>query len=161
MKSQLSRSAIYSLMFGFDAFVLDRVHKYYQLNIEGWSGGEIVPVTDFFNYRLLWNPGVSYGFLIGVPQPVIMTMIGVALALLGWWWWRDKSLLVRCGLAIILGGAISNALDRWLYGAVADFFQFYIADWSFYVFNLADVAITFGACLLIFDALRPKKERKV
>ena len=154
------KSVIFSLVAGFDAFLLDRIHKYYQLNIEGWTGGELVPVTSFFNYRLVWNRGISYGLLSGFPQPVIMVIIGAAMTLLAWWW-REKSLLVRTGLALVLGGALSNATDRWLYGGVADFFHFYISNWSFYVFNLADTAITLGALLLILDVVLPKRDIKV
>jgi len=148
-------------MIGFDAFLLDRVHKYIQINISGWTGGERVPVTDFFNYLLVWNTGVSYGFLTGFPQPVIFTLIGAAIVLLAWWWFRETGFLVRTGLAVIMGGALSNVTDRLLYGAVADFFHFYVENWSFYVFNIADIAITMGAGLLILDALLPNKERKV
>ncbi len=155
------KSVIFSLVAGFDAFAIDRIHKYYQLNIEGWVGGELVPLTSFFNYRLVWNRGISYGLLSGFPQPVIMVIIGAAMTLLAWWWWREKSLLVRTGLALVLGGALSNATDRWLYGGVADFFHFYTSNWSFYVFNLADTAITLGALLLILDVVLPKRDIKV
>ena len=161
MRITPQKSALFSLVFGFDAFLLDRVHKFYQLNIAGWTGGEVVPVTGFFNYILIWNTGVSYGFLSGAPRVAIFTLIGFAIVLLGWWWLREKSFLVRSGLAIVLGGAISNATDRWLYGGVADFFHFYVGERSFYVFNLADVAISFGAGLLILDVLLPKDKRNV
>jgi lipoprotein signal peptidase len=53
---------------------------------------------------------------------------------------------------LVIGGALSNALDRLLYGAVADFFHFHWQDWSFYIFNLADMAITVGVLLLILDS---------
>lgn len=52
---------------------------------------------------------------------------------------------------LCIGGALSNAVDRVAYGAVADFFHFHWQEWSFYIFNLADVAITFGVLLLILD----------
>jgi signal peptidase II len=68
---------------------------------------------------------------------------------------------VRCGLALALGGALSNALDRALYGAVADFFHFHWGDWSFYIFNLADTAISLGVVLLLLDALGVGHRRPV
>ena len=61
---------------------------------------------------------------------------------------------------LAIGGAVSNALDRLLYGAVAGFFHFPWQGWSFYIFNLADMAITAGVALLILDFLgfgRPRK----
>ena len=60
---------------------------------------------------------------------------------------------------VSVGGALSNALDRLLYGAVADFFHFHWQDWSFYIFNVADAMITAGVLLLVLDVLgigRPK-----
>ena len=60
---------------------------------------------------------------------------------------------MRAGLALCIGGALSNLADRVLYGAVADFFHFHVGDWSFYIFNLADVAITLGVLLLILDVV--------
>ena len=142
-----------SLLLALLAFGLDRAHKYFQLEIQGWRGGEIVRVTDFFDYVLVWNTGVSYGLLGGMPLWILGIVITAATALLGVWWWRSTQRLVRAGLASCIGGALSNALDRIFYGAVADFFHFHWQDYSFYIFNIADLAITLGVLLLILDLL--------
>ncbi len=103
------------------------------------------PVTDFFDYVLVWNTGISYGLLGSVP---VWAVLGVAdrrgahRALTVWWFKALHLALVAVGLAFCIGGALSNALDRVLYGAVADFFHFHWQDWSFYIFNLADAVIT-------------------
>ena len=76
---------------------------------------------------------------------------GEVVPVTGFWWSRTADVLVRFGLMLAIGGAVSNALDRLLYGAVADFFHFHWQDWSFYIFNLADVAITLGVLLLLLD----------
>ena len=68
---------------------------------------------------------------------------------------------LKTRLALCLGGALSNALDRLLYGAVADFFHFHWQDWSFYIFNLADMAITAGVLLLILDVLGIGRKRSI
>jgi len=149
------KTAMFSAFIGFDAFIFDRLHKYYQLNIEGWSGGEFIPVTPFLDYVMVWNTGVSYGLLSGFPQPVVLTIVGMAFGALLWWWIVSKTFLVRIGLALCLGGALSNIVDRWLYGAVADFFHLYLAGQSLFVFNLADAFIFAGAILLIIDAFLP------
>ena len=161
------------------AFALDRIHKFIQVSwdcvgntgcleflgtyspesMAGWRGGEIVPVTPFFDYVLVWNTGISYGLLGSLPVWAIGILMAVALALLIVWWWRSDSTMVRAGLALCIGGAFSNALDRLLYGAVADFFHFHWQDWSFYIFNVADAMITAGVLLLILDVVgigRPK-----
>jgi signal peptidase II len=157
------------------AFGLDRLHKFVQVSMDcispgaavcvpflgtflpetmlGWRGGEYVQVTSFFDYVLVWNTGISYGLLGSLPVWVIGALMAVALALLGVWWWRSDSTLLRAGLALCIGGALSNGLDRVLYGAVADFFHFHWQDWSFYIFNVADAMITAGVLLLILDVI--------
>lgn len=157
------------------AFALDRVHKFMQVSwdcvsignavcvdylgaftpdsMANWRGGEVVSVTPFFDYVLVWNTGISYGLLGSLPVWAIGALMAVALVLLVIWWWRSTSVLVRSGLALCIGGALSNALDRLLYGAVADFFHFHWQDWSFYIFNVADAMITAGVLLLILDVL--------
>jgi signal peptidase II len=118
-----------------------------------------VRVTDFFDYVLVWNTGISYGLLGDLPLVALGGLIAVALLALGFWWWKATQPLVQAGLMLCLGGALSNALDRLLYGAVADFFHFHWQAWSFYIFNLADVAISCGVLLLILDLVgfgRPK-----
>lgn len=173
---------IASLLTGLAAFALDRAHKFVQVSAEcigavpsvcldhsgsfapssalGWRGGEFVRVTDFFDYMLVWNRGVSYGLLDGLPVWALGGIAIVAIAALMVWWSRSSDALVRFGLMLAVGGAVSNALDRLLYGAVADFFHFHWQDLSFYIFNIADVAITCGVLLLLLDFLgigRPRK----
>ena len=146
-------AAFISLALGLVAFALDRGHKFYQIEMAGWRGGEYVPVTPFFDYVLVWNTGISYGLLGDMPLPVLGAIIVVAILALLWWWWHADQLLVRAGLMIAVGGALSNGIDRVLYGAVADFFHFHWQDFSFYIFNIADAAITLGVLLLILDLI--------
>ncbi|SMQ59235.1 lipoprotein signal peptidase [Devosia lucknowensis] len=123
------------------------------LSLTGWRGGEMITVTPFFDYVLVWNTGISYGLFDSLPVWALGIVMLVAIAALSVWWWRSREFLVRLGLALCLGGALSNALDRLIYGAVADFFHFHWGTWSFYIFNLADVAITLGVILLFVDLL--------
>lgn len=159
----MSGSALISLFFGFTAFLLDRLHKLYQIELVGWRQGDGIRVTDFFDYVLVWNTGISYGLLADLPLLALGAVILAALAALAFWWWRATHALVQIGLMLCIGGALSNAVDRIVYGAVADFFHFHWQAWSFYIFNLADVAITCGVLLLILDILgfgsRKEQER--
>jgi len=125
--------------------------NYVPFSMTEWRGGEIVPVAPFFDYVLVWNTGISYGMLDGLPVWALGAIMLVAIVGLSVWWVKGDSPLVRLGLAICIGGALSNALDRLLFGAVADFFHFHWGTWSFYIFNIADVAITLGVVLLIAD----------
>ncbi len=144
---------VLSLVLGLAASALDRIHKYLQVDLYHWPEGYFRPLTPFFDVGLVFNPGISYGLLGSLPLWGIAILVAAALCALLVWWWRATSALVRAGLAICIGGAASNALDRVLYGQVADFFHFHLGDWSFYIFNLADAAITLGVALLLLDLL--------
>ena len=145
------RTALLSLIFGIAAFLADRLHKFYQVDVVGWRGGEIVPVTGFFDYVLIWNTGISYGLLGDLPVAVLGVVIAVAIVALLVWWWKATDPIVRIGLMFCIGGALSNAVDRAVYGAVADFFHFHFQQFSFYIFNIADMSISFGVLLLLLD----------
>jgi signal peptidase II len=108
----------------------------------------------------VWNTGISYGLFDSLPVWALGVVMLVAIAALSVWWLRADSALVRIGLALCIGGALSNAVDRLIYGAVADFFHLHWDNWSFYIFNIADIAITVGVILLIADLIglgRPRK----
>lgn len=151
MRAGIRPGLLVSLFWGVLAFGLDRAHKSYQVDMVGWRGGEVVRVTDFFDYVLVWNTGVSYGLFGDMPIAVLGTVIGIAIVALLVWWWRSTQLVVQIGLMLAIGGALSNAVDRVAYGAVADFFHFHWGEYSFYIFNLADVAISLGVLLLVLD----------
>jgi signal peptidase II len=144
---------VLSLILGFIAFAADRLHKYLQVDMLHWPEGHTKPLLPFLDLTLVYNPGVSYGLLSSLPFVAVVVIVAVALVALIVWWARSSSTLVRAGLAICIGGAVSNALDRGLYGAVADFFWLHFGDTSLFVFNAADAAITLGVCLLLLDVL--------
>ncbi len=150
----MSRTGLWlSLLLGLIAFGADRLHKYVQMDVMGWPEGRFVPVLPFLDLGFIYNRGVSFGLLGSLPGAVVAVVVALAMLALIVWWVRASSLLVRAGLAICIGGAVSNALDRWLFGAVADFFWLHWGDFSFFVFNVADAAITLGVCLLLLDLL--------
>jgi signal peptidase II len=140
-----------SLLLGLVAFGADRLHKYVQMTVMGWPEGHFVPVLPVLDLGFIYNRGVSFGLLSSLGPQIVAIVVAVALIALVVWWARSTSTLVRIGLAICIGGAISNALDRWLFGAVADFFWLHWGEMSFFVFNVADAAITIGVCLLLLD----------
>lgn len=148
----MTRTGVWlSLLLGLAAFGADRLHKYVQMNVMGWPEGRFVPILPFLDLGFVYNRGVSFGLLGSLPFPAVIAVVLVALAALVVWWARSTSTLVRIGLAICIGGAVSNALDRWLFGAVADFFWLHWGETSFFVFNVADAAISLGVCLLLLD----------
>jgi signal peptidase II len=83
----------------------------------------------------------------------------VAVVALSWWLVRSERPILGVGLGLVIGGALGNVIDRILYGAVADFFHFYAFGHDWYVFNVADAAITVGVVVLLLDAfIRPESK---
>jgi len=113
----------------------------------------------FFNLVMVWNPGISYGLFPATGLGTSLLIVGlsvVAVVVLGWLLWRSTSWALAIGYGLIIGGALGNNLvDRLVYGKVADFFHFYGFGYDWYVFNIADLAITLGAIAIIYDVLKP------
>ena len=115
-------------------------------------------VTSFFNIVRWHNTGAAFSFLAGAAgwQRWFFIGLGVAAALFIVWMLRSHGgqRLFCWALALILGGAVGNVIDRVLHGYVVDFIQVHYAGHYFPSFNIADSAITIGAALLILDELR-------
>lgn len=129
-----------------------------------WALASLVPyeaqaVMPMFNIMLAFNPGAAFSFLgdqDGWQRWFFIALAwGVSLALLIWL--RKTHLTQRrlvIGLTLVLGGAIGNVIDRMVYQHVVDFLDFYWGVWHYPTFNVADIAISVGAVLLIWDAWR-------
>jgi signal peptidase II len=120
--------------------------------------GQAIPVLPFFNLVMVWNPGISYGLFPassrwGMAALVILSL--GAVAGLGRWLWGITSFSLGIGVGLVIGGALGNLIDRLLYGRVADFFHFYGFGYDWYVFNIADIAITLGAIAILYEVLKP------
>ena len=135
--------------------VLDQLCKWAMLEIV-MEPPRIIPVTSFFNLVLVWNRGVSFGFLGGASSqwiPWLLTVLALAIiATLGWWLRRAANRLMVLALGLVMGGALGNVIDRLRFGAVMDFFDFHAAGLHWPAFNVADSAITVGATLILYDA---------
>jgi signal peptidase II len=144
------------------AVIADQGSKLYMLHAAGFAQmppGASIPVLPFFNLVMVWNPGISYGLFpaSGLGTVLLIALSVVAVAVLGWLLWRSTSRALAIGYGLIIGGALGNNLvDRLVYGKVADFFHFYGFGYDWYVFNIADVAITLGAMAILYDVLKPQ-----
>jgi signal peptidase II len=120
--------------------------------------GESHPITSFFNLVLAHNTGAAFSFLAAESgwQRYFFTGIAlVAVVFILYLLKRHAGQRLFCwALALILGGAIGNVIDRSLYGHVIDFLDFHVGGWHFPAFNVADSAICVGAALLVLDELR-------
>lgn len=119
--------------------------------------GDLHPITGFFNLVLTYNKGAAFSFLAGASgwQKPFLTAIGIvaSLAILYLLARHGTQKLFSVALALILGGAIGNLIDRISYGYVIDFLDFHWRGWHWPAFNVADAAIVCGAALLILDEL--------
>lgn len=118
--------------------------------------GEPVVVTGFFNLALAFNRGAAFSFLSQAPgwqTPLFATIAAIAAFVVSGLLLRNPGRrLWSAGLALILGGALGNLIDRLHYGYVVDFFDFHVRAWHWPAFNVADSAITIGAGLLILES---------
>jgi signal peptidase II len=124
-----------------------------------------VPVTSFFRFTLLHNSGAAFSFLAGASgwQRWFFICLGLVISIIILIWLRrmprhDRRLL-GIGIALVLGGALGNVIDRVAYGYVIDFIDFFYNNWHFWPFNVADSAITTGAALVILDALISSRKK--
>jgi signal peptidase II len=114
-----------------------------------------IAVTGFFNLVLTMNRGISFG-IFNDPDMGEITLVVVAVVIvvgLLVWLRRVKSGLLALAIGFIVGGAVGNALDRLVRGAVVDFLDFHVGQWHPFAFNLADAAISVGVALLVLDGL--------
>lgn len=124
----------------------------------GFQLGDSITITSFFNLVLAYNTGAAFSFLAGASgwQRVFFIAIAVIASIVIVYLMRkpQNDTLMNAALALILGGAIGNVIDRVLLGHVVDFIQVHGAGFYFPAFNVADSAITVGATLLIWDSFR-------
>ena len=120
--------------------------------------GERLEVTGFFNLVLAFNKGAAFSFLAGAggwQTPLLAAFAVVASIVVSVLLVRSAGRTLVCaGLALILGGALGNLIDRLRFTHVVDFLDFHAGGWHWPAFNVADSAITVGAALLIVDGFR-------
>jgi signal peptidase II len=122
-----------------------------------------VPVAPVLDLVLTWNTGISYGLFpqVGpVGQWALLAVKAVAVVLLWIWLSHASSRLTALALGLIIGGAVGNAVDRVLHGAVVDFVLFHLVSHEWYVFNLADSAIVAGVMGLLYESTFTKVPQK-
>lgn len=142
--------------------VLDQISKW--LVLENIRFGETIYVAPFWNWVLTFNPGAAFSFLADQPgwQRWFFTVLALGVAA-----WIGHELRkhpedrpMSLALALIMGGALGNVIDRIRFGAVVDFIQWHAAGYYWPAFNIADSAITVGAVFLVFFQLTVAKHKE-
>jgi signal peptidase II len=160
MTSVLKKALALSLVI----LILDRLSKHWILNIYDLPSLGQVEILPFFSLTMVWNRGISLGLFQANSEMGTYFLIGltavITIVLLIWLWSETKP-MVAFALALVIGGSLGNIWDRVNYGAVADFLHFHVSNYNFYVFNVADAAITLGVVFMLWDALLlPQKSTK-
>jgi len=132
----------------------DQLLKQYMLSLV-FEPPRVIEVTGFFNLVPVWNRGVSFGML-GDSETSRWILVGLAfviVAILVVWLIRAGSAVVVFALVLVIGGALSNVIDRVVFGAVVDFIDIHAFGWHWPAFNLADMSIVAGTAFLLYDGL--------
>lgn len=144
-------------------FALDRVTKWIiEARVSFTETYKVIP--GFFDIVNSQNRGVAFGILNDSTSEWRTTLLVVAsiaaVLVVSVVLWRAQRLdrLLLCGLALILGGAAGNVFDRMIWGRVTDFLLFYIGEYQWPAFNVADSAIVIGSGLLLLDQFRPRRQ---
>jgi signal peptidase II len=164
---------ISSVMFG--AVLLDQVTKgaliylltgMVPVSDRAW---ELIPVpymmsqvTNFFNIVFTWNPGTSFSLFrsLGESAPlVIIILTGIVIGFLGHYLFKRAGSHEKWPVALIVGGALGNLIDRVRFGAVIDFLDFHVGGWHWPAFNVADTCIAVGVGLYVLNWLINRKKK--
>jgi len=145
--------------------VADQLAKYLVTGPLGVDGhGKSLELLPFFNLTYVENNGVSLGLLSADSEAMrwmLVALTGLMSLGVTLWMWREKHRAEVTGLALVLGGALGNIVDRVRFGHVVDFADLHFGDFRpFLVFNIADAAIAIGALLFAIRALLPRGEAR-
>jgi signal peptidase II len=119
----------------------------------------IVVIDNFFNIIHVLNPGGAFGFFAsqseGMRRFIFLFLSSMVAAFICWFYTRiaRTHVFLSYGLALIFGGAVGNLIDRFRYGHVVDFLDFYVGTAHWPAFNVADSAITIGMAILIYHVV--------
>ncbi|TCD06751.1 signal peptidase II [Erythrobacteraceae bacterium CFH 75059] len=156
MRTVLTRNRIIGLSIALGIFVVDQLVKWYVSGPLALQERGVIDVLPFFDLRWVENHGVSLGMLQATSDTmrwvlvVVTFLIAVGVTI---WMMREHVMGEILGLALILGGALGNIRDRFLFGYVIDYADFHIGEWRpFLVFNIADAAISVGVVIILLRA---------
>ena len=145
-------------------FLIDRFSKIYILKIAMLQNILDIYVNPYLNFYLIWNKGIAFGllsfndvFIYNIVTSMIIIIIIIILIML-----TKSEGFKKYSLLFVMGGSLGNLYDRIYYSAVPDFIDFHINNFHWFIFNVADIFITFGVICLIFDEvfINNKKDEK-
>ena len=133
-------------------FLLDRISKFYILNLAEINNSVDIYLTPFLNLYLIWNKGIAFG-LLSFSESSIYNFITILIVVITF---VILIIIIRSNdyrvyfFIFIFGGSLGNLFDRIYYSAVPDFIDFHLSDFHWFIFNVADIFISLGVLCLIF-----------
>ena len=147
----LSKNFYIYLFFVFLIFISDRLSKIYIINESVKNLDNFILESSYLNIRLIWNEGIAFG-LFSFDDKVLyhsLSLIILVIILAILYMIIQNTGLKKYSLIFVFSGALGNFYDRIFYGAVPDFIDFYINNFHWFIFNLADIFISVGVLLMI------------
>ena len=140
-----------SLIFPVFIFILDRISKIYVINLSKNSFDNELFLSKFLNVTLIWNEGIAFGLFSASHEYWynFLTIVIVFTSLIIFIMSIKQDSAQRYFLLIVFGGALGNLYDRIFFKAVPDFIDLHVGDFHWFIFNIADIFITFGVIMLI------------
>ena len=141
-------------------FLIDRISKLYVIHQDKLNFNSEIYSSKFLNIHLIWNEGIAFGlfsfnedYLYNSLTFLILVVIIFIIFMI---WKTDR--LRKYALLLVLGGALGNFFDRLIYKAVPDFIDFHVGNFHWFIFNVADIFITFGIFFMIIIELTSKNK---
>tara|TARA_Y100000992_G_scaffold60299_1_gene36878 strand:- start:179 stop:664 length:486 start_codon:yes stop_codon:yes gene_type:complete len=158
----IKKNLFISSSFIFLIFLLDRVSKTYVIYLNDKLLGIEILSSKFLNIRLIWNEGIAFGLLSFNDKIIynLLTFIIFIIILIIFFMVLKSYGLKKYSLLMILGGALGNVYDRIFYGAVPDFIDFHVGNFHWFIFNVADIFITFGVIFMIIIEITGNNKNK-
>ena len=154
MKNKLTVNLIFILIL----FFIDRVSKFLIIKFNNETEEANIILTPFLNLNLVWNEGIAFGLLSfddHLSYRLVTLFISIVILILFFMLYKAEK-LNRVALIMVIGGATGNFFDRIYYSAVPDFVEIYYKSFHWFIFNVADIFITFGVFCLIYVELITK-----
>ena len=153
MSNYLSKNLLTNLITIIIIFLLDRISKFYVIYLSEKNLSYNLFQSKFLNISLIWNEGIAFG-LFSFDQKFyynLLTILIILITLIVFWMILKSEKLERLAFMMIFGGSLGNIFDRLFYSAVPDFIDFHIKNFHWFIFNVADIFITFGVIILIYS----------
>ena len=155
----MTKSGLNNFFFILFIFLFDRVSKIIVINLEKNESISNYSLSSFLNIELIWNDGIAFGLLSFNEKYYYnsLTAIIILITLIVFFLMIKSSGYQKYGFLMVFGGSLGNIFDRLYYSSVPDFIDIHINNFHWFIFNVADIFITFGVFLLIYSEFFKKE----